>query len=111
MENLEDFQQCDTCKKEGFDLSPKGLIQNPGKFEGEPLLAYHLYHFLMDGASEDVISFPDGAAADLIGRFIVWISSDGFVSAEEFRSETAAAEEFARIREEVEEWLETDSET
>ena len=81
-----------------FDIKD-GIIQNPGKFEGEPIHTVHYYELMMDGEGEDI--YDDGVAtedaepeytqfvvdadeSDMFGLRIgsevrVWVDSQGFV--------------------------------
>ena len=81
-----------------FDIKD-GIIQNPGKFEGEPIHTVYYYELMMDGEGEDI--YADGVAAedaepeytqfivdsdesDVFGLCVgsevrVWVDSQGFV--------------------------------
>ena len=81
-----------------FDIKD-GIIQNPGKFEGEPIHTVYYYELMMDGEGEDI--YADGVAtedaepeytqfivdsdeSDMFGLRIgsevrVWVDSQGFV--------------------------------
>ena len=81
-----------------FDIKD-GIIQNPGKFECEPIHTVYYYELMMDGDGDDI--YADGVAtedaepeytqfvvdadeSDMFGLRIgsevrVWVDSQGFV--------------------------------
>ena len=83
----EEVDTCEECQIAGYTLNEYGIITNPGKFEGEPLAAYHAYHVMMNGFADD-----DDGPAWRVGNVICEESDQGFVHAEIYDTEEQAIE-------------------
>ena len=79
-----------------------GIIQNPGKFEGEPIHTVYYCELMMDGEGEDIYAdgveteemepeytqfIVDSDESDMFGLCVgsevrVWVDSQGFVISE-----------------------------
>ena len=75
---------CEECRAEEFTIRD-GIIRDPGKFEAEPLIAYHAYHVMLEGFADD-----DDGPAWRIGNVICEESDQGFVYSETYESDEAA---------------------
>jgi len=84
-----DLDICDECVEEA---------EESRKFEGA--YARALYELDMDGMEEDYMSSEWGDYVALFGNWLLYCDSQGFVTAEEFRSVEAAVEHFTIIHDE-----------
>jgi hypothetical protein len=80
----DEADECLECQARGF-TTWHGQIRNPGKFEGEPLAAYHAYHTMLDGFYDDI----DGANWR-VGNVICYEDNSGFVYATIYDTEEEA---------------------
>lgn len=75
---------CKECGGQGFTFH-EGKIQNPSKFESEPLATYHAYHVMLEGGDDE----SDGSVW-LIGNMVCEESEQGFVTCCVFDTDEAA---------------------
>jgi hypothetical protein len=83
---------CKWCDKYKDSLNKNGIIQTPGKFEGEPLYTVHFYNSFLDYTNyeyinknwltvkiekEDIELFPE---LENFYCVAIYLSDDGFVS-------------------------------
>lgn len=80
----DEAKTCAECLAQGYEIE-HGAIRNPGKFEAEPLAAYHAYHVMMDGFADD-----DDGPAWRVGNVVCEESDQGFVYAEVHDTEADA---------------------
>lgn len=78
------------------DVQEGGVIQNPGKFEGEVLATYHAYHVMLDGGADD-----EGGPIWRVGNVVCEDSEQGFVYGEVFGSDAEAQQAFDDAEDEL----------
>lgn len=95
-----DLQKLRTEAEREYRVS-RGMIKNPGKFEGQPVYAVVLWDLMLEGAQDEIVDGPDGTYdafrvdqnlveafpedfdEDDIGSWVVLSQSDtGFVNTE-----------------------------
>ncbi len=45
---------------DAYEVNKYGLIESPGKFEGEPIYTPAMWNDLLDGGSDEDLPWPDG---------------------------------------------------
>lgn len=99
----EEADTCADCLAQEYTIE-HGLIRDAGKFEGEPLAAYHAYHFMLNGFQDEDI---DGVVR--VGNVLIEESESGFVYSSVYDTEEEAIARMAEI--EVEEENEEEEES
>lgn len=82
----DEAETCAECLAQEFTIE-HGAIRGPGKFEAEPLAAYHAYHVMLDGGADD-----DDGPAWRVGNVICEESEQGFVGCDIYDDEADAIE-------------------
>ena len=84
-------------------------VAHPGKFEREHPMVPILYGIVMNGFADDTESVGPHIY-DLVGRWILWYDSQGFVSGIRYDTRDAAQAAMDAIHEEAQEDDESDEE-
>ena len=56
--------ETETRKAELLSEYPRGYVDHPGKFEGEPIAAIYFYELMLDGAADETI-YDGGTPVDV----------------------------------------------